>query len=89
LTSDREVVAIAVANNGLALEYAADDLKSDREIVLAAIQSDFSALEFATDEFKSGFKSDRDLIDFILLRNREELELVMAQLDFLSESDRV
>ena len=50
--SSREDVLAAVAQNGWALQFAADELKEDKKFVLAAVAQDGRALEFAADELK-------------------------------------
>jgi len=40
LKNDKEVVMIAVAQNGWALEYASDEMKSDKEVATAAVMQD-------------------------------------------------
>ena len=42
--SDRKAVLEAVKEDGLALDYASEDLKADREIVLAAVKQNGLAL---------------------------------------------
>ena len=42
----------AVKQNGLALEYASDELKNDKEVVLAAVKQYGRALEYASDRLK-------------------------------------
>ena len=58
--SDRKAVLAAVKEDGLALEYASEDLKADREIVLAAVKSAtlLSPLQYASDDLKA----DRELV---------------------------
>eukprot|EP00435_Cladocopium_sp_Y103_P009183 s2261_g2.t1 len=45
----REVVLVLVKKDGLALEFAAENLRADREVVLAAVRKGAFALEFASD----------------------------------------
>ena len=56
--NNREIVCLAVSNDGLALQFAADEFKSDSEIVCLAITNNGLALQFAADELKS----DRDIV---------------------------
>eukprot|EP00971_Amphidinium_carterae_P174491 3458992-Amphidinium_carterae.1 len=49
---------MAVAQDGAALEFAAEPLKSDREIVLTAVANDGRALKFAAEPLKS----DREIV---------------------------
>jgi len=48
----KEIVLIAVANNGLALQYVDDSLKKDKEVVLAAIKQNIGALKYVDDSIK-------------------------------------
>ena len=48
----------AVSQNGLALEYATDEMKNDKDVVLAAVQNYGRALEYASDELKN----DKDVV---------------------------
>ena len=43
----------AVKTDGLALEFASDDLKAEPEVVLAAVMEYGPALEFASDNLKA------------------------------------
>jgi hypothetical protein len=55
---NKQNLFIIVQQNGLALEYASDDLKNDREVVLAAVQQNGLALEYASDDLKN----DREVV---------------------------
>ena len=50
-TSDKDVVLAAVSQNGLALKFAASELRGDPEIVMAAVRQDAHALEYAAGKF--------------------------------------
>lgn len=50
--ADRKVVFSAVRKNGLALEFASDDLRSDRQIVLVAVKQNEMAREYALGKTK-------------------------------------
>lgn len=56
--NDREVVLIAVAKWGSALQHASEPLRADREIVLTACRAEPSAFEYASLELRS----DRDFV---------------------------
>jgi len=58
LKSEREIVHQAVAQNGMALQYAAEELKSDREVVLQAVAQAGRALQYAAYELKG----DREVV---------------------------
>ncbi len=48
--SNREIVILAVTNDGLALEFAANEFKSDKKIVLLAVTNNKNSLVFASEE---------------------------------------
>ena len=50
--ADREVVLVALAENGNALQYASQKLKADKDIVLAAVEEDGVALQYASQALK-------------------------------------
>ena len=52
LKKDKEIVLIAVKENGIHLEYADESLKKDREIVLAAVKNFGTSLSFADESLK-------------------------------------
>ena len=52
LKNDKEVVTLAVKNNGLALNHASDELKNDKEIVRDAVKNKGLAVKKASDELK-------------------------------------
>ena len=58
LKKDKEIVLIAVKENGINLEYADESLKKDREIVLAAVKNAGHALEYANESLKK----DREIV---------------------------
>ena len=49
MRADRDVVMAAVAQNGCALRFAAEDLRGDRDIVLVAVSRAGSALQDAAE----------------------------------------
>ncbi len=53
LKANRELVLIAVRQNGMALEYAHESLKTDREIVITAIEQNGRALKFADESLNT------------------------------------
>mmetsp|Transcript_15006 Transcript_15006/g.35339 ORF Transcript_15006/g.35339 Transcript_15006/m.35339 type:complete len:154 (+) Transcript_15006:509-970(+) len=52
LKSEREIVHQAVAQNGMALQYAAEELKSDKDFFLQAVAEDGRAIRFAAEELQ-------------------------------------
>lgn len=49
-SNNKEIVILAVSNNGLCLEFAPIEFKSDREIVLLSVKNNPKSLMFASDE---------------------------------------
>ena len=48
LKADKDVVLTAVSQNGMALEYASEELKADKDVVLAAVRlNGWQLLNFA------------------------------------------
>ena len=52
IKSDREIVLVAVKQNGWALRYVAEELKSDKEVALAAVKQKPNALQFVPEHLK-------------------------------------
>lgn len=50
--ANREVVLLAVKNNGSALQFAHDDLKKDQDVVMHACLEQNGAFKYASDELK-------------------------------------
>jgi hypothetical protein len=48
--NNREIVILAVSNDGMALEFASTEFGSDREIVLLSVKNNAKSLIFASDE---------------------------------------
>ncbi|KIC75891.1 hypothetical protein DB41_GZ00550 [Neochlamydia sp. TUME1] len=49
----KEFVLTAVRQNGLALDYASQELQNDREVVLTAVQQNASAVRYASQELQN------------------------------------
>jgi len=47
------VVLAALKQNGLALQYASEDLQADKEVVLTAVRQNADALKYASDDIKA------------------------------------
>lgn len=58
LMNDRELVLLAVAQDGRALEYASKALRADKEVVLVAVAHAGFALISASDELRA----DKDVV---------------------------
>ncbi len=58
LKKDREIISIAVQQDGRSLQFADKSLKKDREIVLAAVKQNGKALYFADESLKK----DREIV---------------------------
>merc|ERR1712087_237377 len=54
----KDVVLAAVSQNGMALQYASEDLRADPEVVLAAIAQNGNAMMYAARHFQA----DRDFV---------------------------
>lgn len=50
LQNNKEAVLIAVRQNGLALQFASEELKDDYEVVFKAVKEDYTSLRFITNE---------------------------------------
>ena len=57
LSSDKEVVLLAVSKDGHAVQFASDDLKSDRDVAIAAVSKDGHAIRYLS----NNMKSDREI----------------------------
>jgi hypothetical protein len=56
--TDRQIIMLAVAQNGYALQYAPLKFKGDKEVVLKAVRQYGRSLEFASKELKA----DKDVV---------------------------
>ena len=56
--ADKKMVLAAVFQDGMALEYAAEELRADREVVLAAVSENGLAVNFAAKELRA----DREVV---------------------------
>ena len=65
LRLDRDVVLAAVAQNGLALEFAAPQFQADRAVVLAAVAQNGNAIQFAA----AALKADRGVVLAAIAQN--------------------
>ena len=72
LIRDKDIVLAAVNQDGMALEYAHDDLKDNREVVEAALESEGVALRYAS----QALKSDKDVILAAVRKNGSALQYV-------------
>jgi len=60
----KEIVSIAVRNNGLALEYASKEFKEDKDVVLAAVRSDARAISYSCNV---AIQQNKEVIKSILI----------------------
>ena len=58
LRNDKDIVMVAVTQNGEALEYASEELRNDKDIVMAAMEQNWRALRYASDELRN----DREVV---------------------------
>jgi hypothetical protein len=65
LKNDKEVVMVAVAQDGRALRFASDALKNDKEVVMVAVAQDGRALEYASD----ALKNDEEVVMFAVAQD--------------------
>ena len=81
---NRELVLFVVTKQGLALQYASDELQNDREIVLAAVTNVGYALHLANDELQN----DREIV-LAAVTNGRPVSLAICFATFLSYSGGV
>ena len=74
--NDKAFMLTAVQQNGMALQYASEQLKSDRDVVLAAIRKNSWALEFASEQLKG----DKDVVLAAVQQDGWALEFASEQL---------
>jgi hypothetical protein len=53
LRNNKEIVLVAVKNDGWALKYASDELKNDKEVVLTAVTQNDYGLKFASENLRN------------------------------------
>ena len=70
----------AVSHNGLALQFATEELKGDRRIVMAAVSENGLALDYASKELKE----DEEILLHALERNRNCRKLVGLKVVLMS-----
>uniref|UniRef100_A0A6C0H918 DUF4116 domain-containing protein n=1 Tax=viral metagenome TaxID=1070528 RepID=A0A6C0H918_9ZZZZ len=76
LNDNVELVDIAVSQNGLALEYASENLKNNKEIVKKAVTLDGLALEYASEKLKN----DEEIVKKAVTQNGLALEYASEKL---------
>ena len=81
MEADKEVVLAAVQQDGLALQFASEDLRADREVVLAAVQQHGLALQYASAELRA----DREVVLAAVQQNGEALRLAPLRIRKLRE----
>ena len=62
LQADKEVVLVAVAQNGRAMMWASDELQADKEVVLVAVAQDCDAFNYASKELQP----DKDTLTSVI-----------------------
>ena len=65
---------LAVQQNGLALRFAAKDIRADKEVCLTAIARDWRALQFVT----SQLHHDLEIVNAAVRQDRKALQMVPA-----------
>jgi hypothetical protein len=58
LRNDKEVVLVAIGENGYALKYASKELQNNKEVVIEAVRENYLAFQFASEELQK----DEDVI---------------------------
>ena len=53
IQDNKELVLIAVKQNGMALEYASKELQNDKEVVMAAVKNNPEAIKYASEELQN------------------------------------
>ena len=83
LQNDREIVLIAVTQNGYVLKYASKELQNDREIVLDAVTQNGRALKYASKELQN----DREIVLTAIQHNYEDqiADMLFTDLMFLKQ----
>ena len=75
LKKDKSIVLAAVAQNGLALEFA-EEMKKDKEVVLAAVSQNGLALKFASE----CLQGDKEVVQVAVAQNGMALEFTSIDL---------
>ena len=83
--SGKNIVLAAVRQNGLALQYAPENLKADSAIVLAAVQQNGEALLYAPE----ALKTDSKIVLAVEKQNQRALQGVPQESTSESRRDRV
>lgn len=76
IRNNRQMVMIAVSNNGLALEFASDQLKQDYFVCYDAVRQNGLALQFVLGPLRTDF----DLIKIAVNQNHEALQFAPTHL---------
>ena len=66
--NDKEFVLERVKQNGLALEFASEELRNDLEVVIEAIKQDLNAINFASPEVIKAMR------EFVGRKMKEEIK---------------
>lgn len=74
--NDYDIVLAAVNNDGLALEFASDELKANFEIALEAVKNDGLAIEFASEDLQNNI----DIAKAAITNNIEACDYIEYEL---------
>ena len=79
--NDMDVVAAAVQQNGMALQYTSAELQGDREIVMEAVNNNGMALQYATEKLQR----DREIVMVAVKQDGEALQYASERLKGIKE----
>ena len=92
LQHDREMVMVAVKQDGFALRYASDALQGDKEVAMAAMAQNGAAFQFVSEELKGDktvvLGALREIVKGARLEGRIDLALVRNIFSAVSEALR-
>ena len=87
MQDDKAVVLAAVGQNGLALQYASEQMQDDKAVVLAAVEKDARALSCASDTLKGDVSVVAKVVNnnipsllFAKLNNAQSIADVVSEL---------
>ena len=80
IKNSKEIVKLAVAQNGLALGYASAELRNDKELVKIAVAQNGLALVFASE----GLKKDKDIVKVAVGQNGDAIRYALVDIKELA-----
>eukprot|EP00971_Amphidinium_carterae_P041499 814841-Amphidinium_carterae.1 len=88
LQGDREIVLVAVQDDGHALQYATEALRGDHKIVLAAVQKDGGALRYATEAVRADPEIVQAAVQEYEFAFRFAADCLLEDANFATEANR-